>query len=92
MLMGSKSHKDISGIDFLVDSRGRRKAVLIDLEKHGPLWEDLYDAYVAQQRRNEPRESLAAVKKLLQSPARCRAPDTGSFWTPAPGTCCKRGY
>ena len=47
-----------------------RKAVLIDLEKHGPLWEDLYDAYVAQQRRNEPRESLAAVKKLLQSPAR----------------------
>ena len=70
--MGSKSHKDISGIDFLVDSRGRRKAVLIDLEKHGPLWEDLYDAYVAQQRRNEPRESLAAVKKLLQSPARRR--------------------
>ena len=73
MLMGSKSHKEISGIDFLVDSRGRRKAVLIDLEKHGPLWEDLYDAYVAQQRRNEPRESLAAVKKLLQSPARRRA-------------------
>jgi hypothetical protein len=68
--MGSKSHKDIPGIEFLVDSRGRRKAVLIDLEMHGPLWEDLYDAYVAQQRRNEPRESLVAVKKLLQSPAR----------------------
>jgi hypothetical protein len=73
MLMGSKSHKEISGIDFLVDSRGRRNAVLIDLEKHGRLWDDLYDAYVAQQRRNEPRESLAAVKKLLQSPARRRA-------------------
>jgi len=50
-----------------------RKAVLIDLEKHGPLWEDLYDAYVARQRRNEPRESLAAVKKLLHSPAGRRA-------------------
>jgi len=49
---------------------GRRKSVLIDLEQHGSLWEDLSDAYVAQQRRAEPRESLATVKRLLQSPAR----------------------
>jgi hypothetical protein len=51
MLMGNKTHKDIPGIAFVVDSRGRRKSVLIDLEQHGSLWEDLYDAYVAQQRR-----------------------------------------
>jgi hypothetical protein len=71
--MGSKTHKDIPGIAFLVDSSGRRKSVVIDLEQHGSLWEDLYDSYIAQQRRTEPRESLATVKRLLQSPARRRS-------------------
>jgi hypothetical protein len=73
MLMGNKTDKDIPGIAFLVDSRGRRKSVLIDLEQHGSLWEDLYDAYIAQQRRAEPRESLATVKRLVLSPARRRS-------------------
>ena len=73
MLMGNKTHKDIPGIAFLVDSRGRRKSVLIDLEQHGSLWEDLYDAYVTQQRRTEPRESLATVKRLILSPSRRRS-------------------
>jgi hypothetical protein len=70
MLMGSKTHKDIPGIAFQVDSRGRRKSVVIDLEQHGSLWEDLYDSYVAQQRRTEPRESLATVKRLVTSSGR----------------------
>ena len=70
VLMGNKTHRDIPGIAFLVDSRGRRKSVLIDLEQHGSLWEDLYDAYVAQQRRTEPRESLATVKRLVTSSGR----------------------
>jgi len=73
MLMGSKSQKDIPGIAFLVDSRGRRTSVLIDLEQRGSLWEDLYDAYISQQRRAEPRESLATVKRLIRSPARRRS-------------------
>jgi len=70
MLMGSKTYKEIPGIAFLVDSRGRRKSVVIDLEQHGSLWEDLYDSYVAQQRRTEPRESLATVKRLVTSSGR----------------------
>ncbi len=70
MLMGNKSQTDIPGVAFLVDSRGRRKSVLIDLEQHGSLWEDVYDAYISQQCRSEPRESLATVKRLIQSPAR----------------------
>jgi len=72
MLMGNKSQTDIPGVAFLVDSRGRRKSVLIDLEQHGSLWEDVYDAYISQLRRSEPRESLATVKRLIQSPARRR--------------------
>jgi len=70
--MGNKTRKDIPGIAFVVESRGRRKSVLIDQHQHGSLSEDLYDAYVAQQRRAESRESLATVKRLLQPPARRR--------------------
>ncbi|MGH9960112.1 MAG: hypothetical protein ACREBC_23820 [Pyrinomonadaceae bacterium] len=54
------------GIEFLIDQKGRKKAVLIDLKKHKGLWEDLYDAYVAQRRRNEPRETLGQVKRLIE--------------------------
>jgi hypothetical protein len=64
---------NMPGIEFLIDRMGRKKAVLIDLKKHKELWEDLYDAYVAHHRRTEPRESLAAVKKLIETKAKCKA-------------------
>ena len=56
---------NMPGIEFLIDRKGRKKAVLIDLEKHKALWEDLYDAYLAHRRRNEPRDTLAEVKRRL---------------------------
>jgi len=71
--MSSRSFKEIPGIAFIVDARGRRKSVVIDLGRHGALWEDLFDAYVAQQRRAEPRESLSKVKTLVQSAPKRRA-------------------
>jgi hypothetical protein len=55
----------MSGIDYLTDERGQRKAVVIDLKKHAQLWEDFYDALVARSRKNEPRESLDLVKRRL---------------------------
>ena len=58
---------NMSGIEFLIDRKGRKKAVLIDLKKHKDLWEDLYDGYLAHRRRNEPRESLATVKRLIEA-------------------------
>jgi hypothetical protein len=58
---------NMPGIEFLIDRNGRKKAVLIDLKKHKALWEDLFDAYVAHQRRNEPRDSLAKVKRLIEA-------------------------
>ncbi len=61
---------NLPGIEFLIDRKGRKKAVLIDLKKHKELWEDLYDAYVAHRRRNEPRYSLASVKKLIVAKAK----------------------
>jgi hypothetical protein len=61
---------NMPGIEFLIDRKGRKKSVLIDLTKHGTLWEDLYDAYLAHRRRDEPRESLAIVKRLIQAKAK----------------------
>ncbi len=65
--MSARPLKEMPGIEFLKDARGRRKSVVIDLGGHGALWEDVFDAYVAQQRRSEPRDPLAKVKKLVQS-------------------------
>ena len=73
MWMSVRSLKEMPGIEFVVDARGRRKSVVIDLGRHGALWEDVFDAYVAQQRRSEPRESLSKVKKLVQSAPKRRA-------------------
>ena len=51
----------MKGVQFLVDDQGERKAVLIDLDLHGELWEDFYDAALAKRRQHEPRESLEEV-------------------------------
>jgi hypothetical protein len=55
----------MKGIEFVVDEKGKRKAVVIDLSEHGALWEDFYDALLAEERKNEPRETLAKIKKKL---------------------------
>ena len=64
---------NMPGIEFLRDGKGRRKAVLIDLRKHKRLWEDLYDSYLAQSRSDEPRESLATVRRLVRAGAKRKA-------------------
>ena len=56
----------MEGIHYVTDARGRRKAVQIDLEMHGDLWEDFHDAVVARSRENEPRESFESVKERLR--------------------------
>ena len=61
---------DIPGVELVVDGAGRKKAVLIDLKRHGTLWEDLYDAYLAHRRRKKPGESLAAVKARIERAAK----------------------
>ena len=55
----------MKGVQFLVDDRGNKSSVLIDLKKNGDLWEDFYDRAVAHSREREPRESLKAVKARL---------------------------
>ena len=56
----------MKGIQFVMDDKGQKVAVMIDLKKYGELWEDIYDSLTAQRRADEPRESLDTVKQLLR--------------------------
>jgi hypothetical protein len=55
----------MTGINFVINEKGKKSAVVIDLKKHGKLWEDFYDSLKAKQRKNEPRETLQIVKSRL---------------------------
>ena len=56
----------MEGIQYVTDDKGRKTAVLIDLKKFGELWEDFYDALIARERADEPRESLEVVREKLR--------------------------
>ena len=55
----------LKGIHFVVDERGQKTAVQIDLKKYGELWEDIYDSLIARARADEPRETLESVRQRL---------------------------
>ena len=55
----------MKGVQFVVDDRGNKTAVVINLKQNSELWEDFFDSAVAHSREKEPRESLEAVKKRL---------------------------
>ena len=59
------SRRQLKGIDFIVDKDGEKKAVIINLKQHRALWEDFYDTLLAQERQNEPRETLDEVRKRV---------------------------
>ena len=56
----------MKGVRFVVDEKGKRTAVQIDLAEHAELWEDFYYCALARAREREPRETLQAVKARLQ--------------------------
>ena len=62
----------VKGVQFVVDAQGEKTAVVIDLKKHGALWEDFYDSAVAHARRDEARETLEAVKRRLSQRRKLR--------------------
>ena len=57
----------MEGIQYIIDDKGKKKAVIIDLKQHGQLWQDLEDNLVADLRANEPRETLETVKEKLKN-------------------------
>ena len=55
----------MNDIQYIVDDKGTKRAVIIDLDKFRDLWEDFYDSLIARSRADESRESLNTVKKHL---------------------------
>jgi hypothetical protein len=55
----------MKGVEFVVDDKGKKKAVVIDLRTHRDLWEDFCDVLKAKEREDEPRETLASVKRKV---------------------------
>jgi len=51
--MKVKETEAMTGIQFVTDDKGRKTAVLIDLKKHGAVWEDFWNGLVSESRRNE---------------------------------------
>lgn len=49
----------LKGVQFLVDEKGEKTGILIDLKENAELWEDLYDrASRAGARRNRANPSM----------------------------------
>jgi hypothetical protein len=47
----------MKGIRYVVDDKGQKSAVLIDLKQHGELWEELYDGMTVVRRRRRTGET-----------------------------------
>jgi len=44
----------MKSVQFLVDEKGNKTAVLIDLKRNSKLWEDFYDLALARGRESDP--------------------------------------
>lgn len=55
----------MKGINFVINEKGEKKAVLIDLEEWGELWEDFSDILVSRSRENEAEISWDELKQEL---------------------------
>ena len=55
----------MKGIQFVLNDKGEKTAVLVDIKKYREIWEDFYDTLIAEMRSKEPRESIESVKKRL---------------------------
>ena len=52
----------MSGIQFVTDEKGRKVGVLIDLKKHGAIWEDFWDGLMSESRRKEKAVSYGQYR------------------------------
>ena len=55
----------MKGVEFVVDEKGKKKAVVLDLKTHRGVWEDFCDVLRAKERDGEPRESIDSVEKKV---------------------------
>jgi hypothetical protein len=56
----------MKGINFVINEQGEKKAVLIDLDEWGELWEDFSDILVSRNREDEAEVSWDELKAELK--------------------------
>jgi hypothetical protein len=56
----------MKGIQYIIDSNGKKRAAVVNLDVYGHLWEDIHDILVVESRKNEPRAKWEEVKKRLR--------------------------
>jgi len=56
----------MEGIYYVMDDKGQKRFVQIDLSIHGEIWEDFYDLLVSNSRENEESISYDVVKDELK--------------------------
>jgi hypothetical protein len=61
------------GIQFVTNDKGEKVAVLIDLARHGEMWEDIYDQLLAGERANDKRLPYETVRRRLVRSGKLRA-------------------
>jgi len=64
MHSASKTKHDIGS--FIVDRKGKKTGVILDIMTYENLLEDLEDLRMIAERKDEPTVSLAAVEKKLK--------------------------
>jgi hypothetical protein len=67
-----EDNETMSGIQFVTDEKGRKVGVLIDLKKHGAVWQDFWDGLVSESRRKEKGIPLEKIKADLVKRGRLR--------------------
>ena len=56
----------ISPERYIVDAKGKKKSVVLSLDRYAQLLEDLHDLAVVAERRNEKPISVEAMKRRLK--------------------------
>lgn len=56
----------MNGVSYITNEKGKKTAVVIDLKKHGELWEDFYDKILIEERKDEEKISFEEVKNTLK--------------------------
>ena len=64
----------MDGIQFLINEKGEKTAVLLDLEQWGDLWEDFYDILVSRSRADEEVVSWDDLRAELDQDAANNGP------------------
>jgi len=62
----------MTGIQFVIDEKGRRVAVQIDLKRHGAKLEEFWDGLVSESRRKDKGIPFEKIKAELIKSGRIR--------------------